>query len=179
MVMSTAADKDDLTSLVLTSGRKYTALLPDPVYEGALEAALNEAAVDAVARGFHAHHGGGAKRVEVGGLTLPASVPVDNIPAAIREKIERSMESADDDANTGAAAAMRALSLAKESAEEYGLEIKVKTCLLCICGTRFRSDETRMFLQSSLHSCGMPLILSRHFIRSINFDFVEATSDLT
>ncbi|CAM9317799.1 unnamed protein product [Scytosiphon promiscuus] len=96
-VMSTAADKDDLSSLVLTSGRKYTALLSDPANEVALEAALNEAATDAVSRGFHAHHGADNISFKVGGTTLPTSVPVDKVAVAIREKMERGTEDDDDD----------------------------------------------------------------------------------
>ncbi|CAN0386331.1 unnamed protein product [Pylaiella littoralis] len=75
MIISTAADKDELARLVLSNGRKFTGFVTDPANKKALEELLSEAVSDAMMRGSHAHLRGRSKDVTVGGGDLACFRP--------------------------------------------------------------------------------------------------------
>lgn len=148
MIISTAADKDELARLVLSNGRKFTGFVTDPANKNALEELLSEAVSDAMMRGPHAHLRGRSKGVTVGGGTLPASVPADNISTARREKLGKALDGGDSDTEADvAAAAERHLFLARQDADDYDLEIKVNfsCCSCCTSSYNERACQVRYF----------------------------------
>lgn len=83
--MVTAAEHNDLASLVLGTGRTLFALVSDPTKKSKVVKEVGLACLSAMKHGWFAELS--QPDVRVGGVTLPMSVPEHNIPGAVESSL--------------------------------------------------------------------------------------------
>lgn len=141
-VMVTAADENNLASLVLESGRHLTALVSDESKVDNVQKEVGAACSSAMSRGWFAELIKG--NVLVGNAVLPECLPPRIESAAVRDTYfehRSSYDSEEEDAHE--ADAESALEAAKHYACDHGLEIKVAVSLQRMT---WSSDVFRCFL---------------------------------
>ena len=112
LVLCTAGERDDISNLILGTGRMYAAFVADESKMNEVRGRVDDALVVATSRGFFRSAALGDRPVVIGPSRLPANVPESNV-------------STDDHQGDGSVPE-EALAAVSRMACEFDFEIKVK-----------------------------------------------------
>ncbi len=140
--MVSGFERNNLANLVLSAGRRLVALVGDP-------AKVESAEKQVVGAVSTAMEGGWFKELKppeepLRGIALPAGFPSHNMSQASQQSIELHRDGYDEDDEDGE----WLLDHAKETAAEFGLEIRVRAAYVFVCK---RADG--QILQPSSFQC--------------------------
>lgn len=124
-VVVTAFEHNPLAHVVLGEGRRLCALVGDGAAKAKAEKAVDAACTNAMNGGWFAE----LRQADgiVGGNLLPSNFPLHNISRALKDEMERSLETFDDDDDVDGVA-VSSFEVARKVAGDHNIEIRVRTC---------------------------------------------------
>lgn len=117
----TAFEHNSLAHAVLGAGRRLFALVADIASKDNVENQIDVACTRAMKGGWFAEHGEAEDMIVES--VLPSTVPPNNVSQAVHDNMADSLCTFEDDSDTSKAE--WAFEVAKEIAEDYGIEVRV------------------------------------------------------